>query len=241
MMNLALISGLGLPLIRMVLYMMGPEAFVQLEKNPWEGYLNMNMTYFSLLIFPLVIIAITSLIIHQEDRADSWRILLTLPNPRWQLLGGKLVITVLFTAGVLLLFLLASYLLAFPVYWLHPETEFGYFFPHFSEIGSDAMKVLVYSLGVIGLQFTFSLLFKNQVFPLSLGVILLVVGFICYMAFPALAAYFPYAFPMQYKDIGISPSLNMEQVSGTGWKSILVFTVSAVLSYYIFVSRKSVA
>jgi len=233
-----ILGGIGVSLTRLILYILGPEAYVSLAQNPWESYLNLSLTYFSLLIFPLLILSVISIINNQEHRIDNWKVILTLPNPRWQLLGSKLITALILLAAIFLLFMISTILFAYPIYWVHPETEFDYFRPLFFEFGSDCLKVFGYSLGIIGLQFSFSLLFKNPTFPIIIGIILYLIGFLFFMALPNVAVNFPYSLPFLYKDMGISQSLNVNSFSGMGIRSCLVFAFSVPISYLIFKTRK---
>lgn len=209
-----------------------------MAQNPWETYLNMSLTYFSLLIFPLLILSVINIINNQEHRIDNWKVILTLPNPRWQLLGSKLFTSLILLAGTFSLFMFSTILFAYPIYWIHPETEFIHFRPLFFEYASDCLKVFGYSLGVIGLQFSFSLLFKNPTFPIIIGIALYLIGFLLFMALPDVAVNFPYSLPFLYKDIGISQSIDVKSFSGMGIRSCLVFACSVPISYMIFTTRK---
>ncbi|WP_020529833.1 ABC transporter permease [Flexithrix dorotheae] len=233
-----ILGGLGVSLTRLVLYAIGPEAYTLLAQNPWESYLNMNLTYFSLLIFPLVILAVISIVNNQEHRIDSWKVILTLPNPRWELLGSKLLTILILLATIFLLFVISTILFAYPIYWIHPETEFAYFQPLFFEFASDCVKVFGYSLGIVGLQFFFSIAFKNSTFPIILGIAFYLVGFLLFMALPNVAVNFPYSLPFLYKDIGISQSIDVNNFSGMGIRSCLVFACSVPISYMIFITRR---
>lgn len=233
-----IIGGLGVSLTRFILYILGPEAYVLLAQNPWENYLNMSLTYFSLLIFPLLILSVISIINNQEHRIDNWKVLLTLPNPRWELLGSKLLATLILLAGIFLLFVISTILFAYPISWAHPETEFIYFQPLFLEFALDCLKVFGYSLGIIGLQFNLSILFKNPTFPIITGIALYLIGFLLFMALPNVALNFPYSLPFLYKDMGISRSIDVNNFSGMGIRSCLVFACSVPISYMIFTTRK---
>jgi len=233
-----ILGGLGVSLTRLVLYILGPEAYVVLAQNPWESYLNMNLTYFSLLIFPLLILSVISIINNQEHRIDNWKVILTLPNPRWQLLASKLITSLILLVGIFLLFVISTILFAYPIYWVHPETEFAHFLPLFFTYGSDCLNVFGYSLGIIGIQFIFSLLFKNPTFPIIIGIVLYLVGFLLFMTLPNVAVNFPYSLPFLYKDIGISQSIDVKNFSGMGIMSCLVFVCSVPISYMIFTTRR---
>jgi len=232
------LGGLGVSLTRLILYILGPEAYVLLAENPWENYLNMNLTYFSLLIFPLIILTVISIINNQEHRIDNWKVMLTLPNPRWELMCSKLLTSLILLGSIILLFMISTILFAYPIYWVHPETEFAHFRPLFFEYGLDCLKVYGYSLGIIGLQFSFSLLFKNPIFPITIGIALYLIGFFLFMALPNVALNFPYSLPFLYKDMGISRSIDVNGFSGMGIRSCLVFACSVPISYIIFSTRK---
>jgi len=199
----------------------------------------MNLTYFTLLVFPMVLLSVVSLVVHVENKADSWRMLLTLPNSRWQLLLTKLIISIFLLGVVMVLFLFSTYILAFPIYWIHPETEFMYYTPDFPGILSDSARLFVYSLGIIGIQFLIALTFKNQILPLSLGIIFFVLGFIFSMAFISIAVYFPYSFPLLYKDLGMAQLSDMGNTISKLWiKSCFILFIAALISFPVFVSKK---
>lgn len=233
-----ILGGLGVSLVRLFMYILGPEAYVSLGQNPWENYLNMSLTYFSLLIFPLLILSVISIINNQEHRIDNWKVLLTLPNSRWQLLGSKLITSLTLLASIFLLFVISTILFAYPIYWVHPETEFTYYQPLFLVFGSDCLQVFGYSLGIIGIQFSFSLLFKNPTFPIIIGIVLYLIGFLLFMALPNVAVNFPYSLPFLYKDMGISQSIDVFSFSGMGIRSCIIFACSIPISYMIFTTRK---
>jgi len=233
-----ILFGIGLSVFTLLMYLLGPEAYVSIGENPWGAYLNQNLNYFSLIVYPLAIIVVSSMVINLEHKSDSWKMLLTLPNLRWQIFTGKLLIILFLSLTISVLFQASIFLFSIPINWIHPEVEFFYYEPEVGNFLLENLKLVISCLAIIGFQFFLSLLFKNQIIPVAIGMILLISGFLLGMTSPNLAINFPYSYSMMYKNFGMSSYFDTQSIVGIPWKSTCMFLIISIGSYLLFISKK---
>lgn len=192
--------------------------------------------------FPLLIVCITSAVWRIEYRANSWKQLFVVAMPKWQILLGKLLAILFFLMGSILLFIASSIAFAYLICAIHPETEFYFYSPDISLFLENNYYLFTVSLGILGIHFLLCLIFRNQIYPIIFGIILLVLGFLMPMLHPKIVPFFPYSFPMIYKDFGIGTSSIIigdlkEYQFYLQLKSIGVLVFSILLSYFPLKSK----
>ncbi len=229
--------GIAINVYSTVMYLIAPEAYAELGINPWNSYLSNNLSYFSLLVFPLATIFITAIVINIEQKADSWKMLLTLPIPRWQLVLTKLTIIFIVLVMIDLIFVSSIFILNIPIQLFHPEIEFYYFSPSVLTFISENLSLMISVMAIVSLQVFLCLSINNQIISISVGIVLWILGFILSVVLPSYATLFPYAFPMLYKDFGITEYITTSSIQNISYKSILITLIMFPLNYYVFSNK----
>lgn len=201
---LVVIAGFGLSFSVALFYIAGPEAYVSMGKNPWVSYIHFSLSLFSMGIFPLFVIVLTSSSILIECQSNSWKSLFSLPIPKWHIMLGKLIAIFFMMLVVCSLFVISTVLIGYIVDCVVREYEFVYYDANISSFLLKVFRLFIVTLGILGVQFLFSVLFRNQLYPLVLGIILCIIGFMMSILELRFTDFFPYSFPMVYEDFGIT-------------------------------------
>lgn len=92
----ALKAALCAPLIIVVLYcsigLLSPAPFSRQPDGAWASLVRNSLSLWSVLMLPLFITLVTSLIAGLEHTERNWKLVLTLPVPRWMVYVAKLVV-----------------------------------------------------------------------------------------------------------------------------------------------------
>jgi hypothetical protein len=80
-------------LLTFAIYNQYSDHYIRAAKNaPWKQLGEMMLTYWSLLMLPLFITLETALLGNLEHAHKNWKLIYTLPVPRWALYMAKLVV-----------------------------------------------------------------------------------------------------------------------------------------------------
>ena len=215
---------------------------VELNVNPWDRFFIGSMAIFSLFILSPVITLLISAMIQIEQKANSWKYIYATPTKRVTVYFSKLItiLTVVSLTTLLLLFfiVISGYL----VDLFYPEYEFIYYPPSFDYLLKTAFRTLLSCLGIIGLQYFLSIVSKNFLLPVGIGILGFILAFILTSTNSKATLFFPYAYPMVTQDFGSFPSDHREVIVGE-WLtnmevySMLYFIVFIVLGCFYEVRR----
>lgn len=135
--------------------------------NPWDQFTEMGLVYWTLLLVPLFIPLVTALLAQFEHNRHNWKLIYTLPNPRWATFFAKWLVTqglmlLCFTELVLIIFTSGKLLNL-----INPGYGFSETFPigntiKFAGIAYLACWILISIHTWIGMRFSS--------FPLALGI-----------------------------------------------------------------------
>lgn len=233
------LTGLGLSLSIAVFYVKGPESFVTMGKNPWTKYTSFSLSLFSMFVFPFFVLLLTSSNILLEHRSNSWKSIFTLSNPKWSILLSKLISLLVLMLVVCLLYVISTLLFGYLIDIIVPEYEFNYYATDMPVFLLHVCQLYISVLGILGIQFFLSLSFSNQLYPLIIGIILIILGFLLTLTETAFSSFFPYSFPMNYKDFGIiSNSIELDRTAffeRFEFISILTLILFLIFSYQKFI------
>lgn len=180
-----------------------------------------------------------------EHKADTWKTLFSLPIPKWSVYSAKYFYTLFLVVLSLFLFVLLTIGMGNLLGMLKPELKFSQYHMELM-LFQVYFKLFMSALGILSLQFLFSLLWSDFLKPMGLGFICTISGIIMAAADWEYAYLFPYAHPtMALKTM-------MPHVKGKGntqlviniftsdvYVSLIVSAVVFVAGFYI-VQRKSV-
>ncbi|WP_442267510.1 ABC transporter permease [Tenacibaculum sp. ZS6-P6] len=201
---LSLICALLLPLVFFILYLLKHEKFIVGDEiNPWLEFIKNQEDSLSLLtsIYTIVII---SLIVQIEHKSSTFKYLFTLPIPKWSIYFGKLLLIILLLLAIYLLFYISIIISGNLLGLIYSDLNFNSFSPDYSLIFKNISKSFIPFLGLVGIQYWLSFRIKNFIIPISIGLLLLVVGIVLITQKVSFTQYYAYA----YNIIGQNPNYN---------------------------------
>jgi hypothetical protein len=205
---------------------MGPQA--------WIGYATRMWQYMGILLLPSGIVLAASLIMQVEYRSNSWKQLHTMPLDHSTIFFSKLFIIVLMTLKFFVFFNVGMLLSG-----IIPNLLFAGRLPADPFPVADLLRLnaafLVACLPIIAVQFLLSLLFRN--FLVSVGVgLLLVIGALLLMEGWKYVWLFPYAYsPLLVMKSQTLPAGVNAQVLAAAYS--VIFTAVAYVLYRLSPSR----
>ncbi len=206
----------------------------------WMRYVGAILSVMGSLILPMFVIFLAYSINSIEHRADMWKSMFTLPIHKWTLYASKYLYAVLLVAVCLGLFasllLLSGNLLGV----LKPELKFGEY-----DISGFVflihLKLFLAALGILSIQFVFSLLWADFLKPMGIGFCAFIVGMISASMSWKYAWTIPYSHPLMAiqsasrKTLG--PDLHIDLLTKEVYVSLAVAAGMFVLGYFIVAKR----
>ncbi|UAM98180.1 ABC transporter permease [Polaribacter litorisediminis] len=222
---LVFISAVFIPVIYFFYYLLKSETLIPAEGvNPWGKFMTQQISVSASLLIPMFIILITSLIIQIEHKSSSLKYLFSLPVPKWSIYFGKLTVSVGLILFIYILFFFAMLAVGSIVGLIHNELNFLDYFPNYQKPLKLLFRSFIAILGIVGIQFWISFIFKNFITPLGIGIVLVITGLIVYKTGESL--YFPYS----YSSLSLVP-LSTEESNISLW-----FPKVAFLSLCYFIT-----
>ncbi len=200
--------------------------------TPWKQLLNGTESLLAFNSLLISIIAITSLAVQTENKANAWKHLLILPIPKWTIYVCKYLFILLLIAAIHVLIVLFLLFNGWLLGIVRPETNFGQQAPNVYQITGNLSKIFLSVLSVTAIQYWFSLRVKNYMLPIFIG------GFaVIAFTFAALlgwskSVYIPYAY-VAVTDMFIDGKINELVHFGLPrhlWFGIVCFVIISVLS-----------
>ncbi|WP_158828809.1 ABC transporter permease [Mucilaginibacter lacusdianchii] len=175
-------SPIILPLIITFLVFLG--FFLKSEKfvhDPpmmlWLKFSSIPIGIMGSLLLPMFVVFIAYSVNSIEHKADTWKMLFTLPISKWAIYSAKFVYTAFLVLMCMMLFA------TFTIGWanllaaMKPELKFGAFHME-KELYLLYFKLFLASLGIVSLQFLLSLLWKDFLKPMGIGFVGTIAGVI---------------------------------------------------------------
>ncbi len=226
---LSVISGIMVPLLFFLVFFFRYDKLIPEEGiNPWNKFMNDQVSNSIPFLVPMFIVLITSLIIQVEHKATGIKHLFALPIPKWSVYYSKLSIVVGSIVATYIYFFIAILIFGSLLGVLRPELNFLEFQPEYFKFIKILGMSFIASLGIVGLQFWLSFRFKNFIVPLAVGMIMVIIGLIVSRAPEAI--YFPYA----YNILSVLQGSNGPQIFGIPTVlvySIIFFLITSVVGY----------
>ena len=235
-----IVSSLLIPLIMFLIYVFKTKHFIPPEgENPWESHILHSYTSISSMLFPFFVIVLISLITQTEHSNNAWKKIFVLPLRKGTFYFSKLTFILIIVYVSLILFNLGILASGYLSALIKSELNYLVFSPDFLILFKYSLTLFVNVLGIIAIQYLISLLFKNFIIPVSLGLFLTITALILANTWKN-AKYFPYAFPELYlSDIrGVKELEHVGIFTITEFVSIATFILFALIALVIFVKRK---
>lgn len=201
-----ILGSLLIPFVYFLVYFFRYENFIPLEAtNPWTAFIQSNLQAIAFLLFPLHVILTIAININIEHKENSWKKLFVLPVSRESIYISKLLFLLFQVFISLIIFSLSIFILGGILGLVHSELNFLNFYPELCSFSKLMVRLFISILGIFSIQFFLSLLFKNIIIPISLGVFMSIVATIIASAWKY-SIYFPYAFPMKFFLDSVKPT-----------------------------------
>ena len=246
--TLAFLSAILLPLVLCILISIGfythADKIIQLSpKMQWFRFSGAFLGVMGSLILPILIIFQTFSVNNIEHRAEMWKSLFSLPLPKWSIYSAKYIYVVFLNALCLTLF--ASFIVASGhlLNVLNPELKFNQF--NISGILFKLhLKLFLASLGILSIQFLFSLLWADFLKPMGIGFVLTVFGIITANLGWKYAFTIPYTHPMLALQSMMKQVLNNQKgklefnlLSQEIYVSLIVAALTFTIGYFVINKR----
>lgn len=165
---LCLAAPLVIQILMFTMYFRDREYFARTgSSDQWVQFFQMSLTYWNLLILPLFIPLLTALLGHLEHHHNNWKLLYTLPNPRWTVFAAKWVVTQILLAGCAIENLFLSFLTGRLLQMLVPEFGFTGELPWAATL---RLVLLAYLAGWLMVTIHMYIALRYPSFVLAIGV-----------------------------------------------------------------------
>ena len=193
--------GLILPLLFNLITVMAKfyaDASVPREKLPYNVLLESMKTplnVFGSFFFPLTLILVTSRLATLEHKSDTWKLVETQPVSRFSFWIVKWGMAAIMSILAILVYFFSALLFTYILYKFHFYNKYAFVEIPFQFMASAGIRIWLSSLGIITLQLTISMLIRSTIWPIVIGVIMLLLTNISMAMESALATIWPYALP----------------------------------------------
>ena len=209
----------------------------------WLRFAGVPLNVMGTLLLPMYIIFIAYSVNSIEHKADTWKTLFSLPIGKWSVYSAKFFYALLLIFITLMLFALFTIGFGNLLGVLKPELKFGDF--HMEKILLQIyLKLFLSSLGILSIQFLFSLMWNDFLKPMGIGFILFITGVVCASASWKYSYTIPYAHPLlALKSLPRKPMTSADfKIDLFTQEVVIALVVSAVVfvaGFYI-VQKRSV-
>lgn len=211
----------------------------QAKGNPWDELFEMAWKGMSFFFTPFLVVLLICLLFNLDHRANTWKLLFTLPVSKGSIYGAKLLTlmtAILVFYGLYIPFLLLSGLVAG---LLFPALGLLSHMPNVGQLVLVAGRSFIALQAVLALHFWLSIRLKNMIIPIGLALVGNIVFVALFQGQWPYIIYYPYAF--NYLSVAPPPFLvNYDQYGAhASWApheyfSLLVFLIISCLSYLDF-------
>jgi hypothetical protein len=177
----AIILPLFLCTVVFAVYFLKPDTILKKLGNVppdaiWSQYAFMILGVMGTLLLPMYLIFMTYSVNNIEHKADTWKSIFSLPIPKWSIYFSKVFYTILLVALSMLLFIVLTIGYGFLLNYLVPK--YHLLDADLSKISKGIVavyfKLFLSALGIISIQFLFSLVWKDFLKPMGIGFLLFV-------------------------------------------------------------------
>lgn len=172
------------------------DEVISKQKLPYNIILdNFKVTLlgFGSFIFPLTLILVTSRLATMEHKSDTWKLVETQPVSRFSFWIVKWSMAALMSILAILIFFISNILFTYFLFSFNLYDKYAYAKIPLGFIFTTGLRIWLSSLGIITIQLTISMLIRSTIWPIVVGVIMLLLTNISLAMESALATIWPYA------------------------------------------------
>ncbi|MBE9586032.1 ABC transporter permease [Mucilaginibacter sp. JRF] len=210
----------------------------------WIRYVGGVLNIMGVLLLPMFVVFTAYSVNNIEHKADTWKMLFSLPLPKFAVYAAKYVYALLLILVSLILFVVFTIGFANLLSAIKPGLRFNEYHMEFTLV-QVYFKLLLSALGMLSLQFLFSLLWKDFLKPMGIGFVGTISGVIMASVGWKHAYLFPYSHPMlalttmmpRTKSAGAGKQLVINILTDDVYVSLAVAVVVFFAGYFILLKR----
>lgn len=174
------------------------EDLKMLSGDPWNVFFAQGRQISNLVFLPLFIVVVCTLLPQIEYRNNTWKQVLTSPQPLWQVYLARFLLVQVLLVTYLVAFLVLLGASALVVNALYPKFEFLHYSLDVRAVAVATARTWVSVLALSAFQFWLGLRFKSFFVPVGIGFLMWVAGaYICFEVSKGIYAdKFFYAYPV---------------------------------------------
>lgn len=208
----------------------------------WIRYAGATLNVMGILVMPFYVMFMAFSVNNIEHKNDTWKSLFAQPLNKFSIYTAKYLFAVTLIFICLFLFATLTYGFGHLLQVLVPKYTFSQYNPSNFLINSYS-KLFLSSLGILSLQFIFSLIWGDFLKPIGIGFVGTIMGIVAGMVNWTYAYLIPYSLPalaLQVTQVkkGKDP-LDFEIFAREIWVSLIYAGVLFMAGYFI-VTRKSI-
>lgn len=146
--------------------------------------------------FPLTLILVTSRLATLEHKSDTWKLVETQPVSRFSFWIVKWGMAALMSMFAILVFLMCSIISTYFLFYFKLYDKYAFVKIPLPYLLAASTRIWLSSLGIITFQLTISMLIRSTIWPIVIGVIMLLLTNISLAMQSSLATIWPYALPL---------------------------------------------
>lgn len=147
-------------------------------KNPWKSFLDGCFTGFGNMFYPIYLTIIAVRLTQFEHRHGGWKLIETQPVDKFSIFMSKVVVALCFSMLCILCIVLFSLIGGTIIMLVKPTSQFNHYSIPFDEMLLFGLRLFVSGLGILGIQYLFSVLISGFVWPFVIGLVGTIAGLI---------------------------------------------------------------
>jgi thiol-disulfide isomerase/thioredoxin len=180
-------------------------------ENAWKSFVSNCFTGFGIFFYPIFLTLVVIRLTQMEHRGGGWKLIEVQPISKLSLYLGKFSISVVVAAMCIIALILFSLLGGTIIMLAKSGSSFSKFSIPWSFIGGFGLRLLIAGLGVLGIQYLFSVVISGFIWPFAIGLVGTITGTILFGFRKAL--WWPY----------IAPGLTVTNPEGSSAGNFLMY------------------
>lgn len=193
-------------------------------QNPWPRFFKTAITSYTIILAGPLCVLLCAAVLYIEQRANAWKQLYALPVPRYHILATKIGLLILLMASGILFYCLGLWASGYLLGATFPEYEFNFYQPEANDLIRTGGLIFVSSLGLLGLQLLFGLLFRSIIVSLGIGFFGIIAGFILSTTEAGITYWIPYAYPLIVHESAATNAVHQVAIGG-GWSPVVIGSI----------------
>ncbi|GAB4036195.1 ABC transporter permease [Spirosoma gilvum] len=191
---LTLLGAFFIPVINFIILIERPEALIpKFQTSPWVTFFRFCWKNVAAVILPMYIILITNLVVQIEYRNNTWKQVYAMPRTFADIFFSKFVLIHTLVLLFIALFNLALVGSGLAVHQVNPNYPLLVGEIQWDVLLTMTWRIYLGSLAIIVVQYWLSLLYRNFVVPLGIGIGLWLAGIVL-IDWESIV-YYPYVYP----------------------------------------------